>query len=73
MKGPIHCFASDLLAGKLAMVTGGGAGIGRSIKTWHSMPTRLLEDFKTEHRDASGSCFGHVVCELLRQRRLSHN
>ena len=31
MKGPIHCFASDLLAGKLAMVTGGGTGIGRAI------------------------------------------
>ncbi len=31
MKGPTCCFAPDLLAGKLAMVTGGGTGIGKAI------------------------------------------
>jgi citronellol/citronellal dehydrogenase len=31
MSVPIRCFASDLLSGKRALVTGGGTGIGRSI------------------------------------------
>jgi citronellol/citronellal dehydrogenase len=31
MSGPSHCFSPDLLSGKLALVTGGGTGIGRSI------------------------------------------
>ncbi len=31
MKGPTNCFSPDLLAGKLALVTGGGTGIGRAI------------------------------------------
>lgn len=31
MKGPTSCFSPDLLSGKLAMVTGGGTGIGKAI------------------------------------------
>jgi citronellol/citronellal dehydrogenase len=31
MSGPTGCFSPDLLSGKLALVTGGGTGIGRSI------------------------------------------
>ena len=31
MTGPADCFAPDLLAGKRALVTGGGTGIGRAI------------------------------------------
>jgi len=31
MSGPSHCFSADLLSGKLALVTGGGTGIGKSI------------------------------------------
>lgn len=31
MQKPTHCFSSELLAGKLALVTGGGTGIGRAI------------------------------------------
>ena len=31
MTGPIHCFSPGLLAGKLALITGGGTGIGKAI------------------------------------------
>ncbi len=31
MSGPTSCFSTDLLAGKLALVTGGGTGIGKAI------------------------------------------
>jgi citronellol/citronellal dehydrogenase len=30
MSGPTHCFSDGLLAGKLALVTGGGTGIGKA-------------------------------------------
>ena len=32
MMGPKDCFNPELLAGKLALVTGGGTGIGRSVE-----------------------------------------
>ena len=31
MTGPINCFSNQLLQGKLALVTGGGTGIGKAI------------------------------------------
>lgn len=31
MSGPSRCFSPDLLSGKLALVTGGGTGIGKTI------------------------------------------
>lgn len=31
MSGPINCYSAELLAGKRALITGGGSGIGKSI------------------------------------------
>ncbi len=56
-EGPTRCFAKDLLAGKRALVSGGGTGIGRAIAfaLAHSGADLLIAGRRSEVLEATAS------------------